>query len=62
MSDKRPRGRPPVDVTDRSVPYSIKIPAKDFAHAETRAKDERLTLAEWIRRMLRASGRDPGPD
>jgi hypothetical protein len=62
MTPKRPRGRPPIDPSDRSVPYSVKIPAKDFAQAETRAKDERLTLADWIRRMLRASGRDPGPD
>jgi hypothetical protein len=59
MSEKRPRGRPPIDPADRSVQYSIKIPAKQFEDATTRARDERLTLADWIRRMLR-EGRDPG--
>lgn len=57
--DKRPRGRPRLDEDDRSVSYTMRIPAKDFKDATTRAHDERITLAEWIRRMLRAN--DPGP-
>jgi hypothetical protein len=61
MSEKRPRGRPPIDPADRSVPYSVKLPAKQFDDATTRARDERITLAEWIRRMLRHGvDRDPG--
>jgi hypothetical protein len=60
MSDKRPRGRPPIDEDDRSVNLSIKIPGKALDTAATRARLERVTLAEWIRRMLR-EGRDPDP-
>ena len=60
MSDKRPRGRPPIDEDDRSVDLSIKIPGKALDTAATRARLERVTLAEWIRRMLR-EGRDPDP-
>ena len=60
MTEKRKPGRPPLDAADRSVPYSMRIPARDFANAATRARDERLTLAEWMRRALRsATDRDP---
>jgi predicted HicB family RNase H-like nuclease len=65
MSDppKRARGRPPIDPADPSVSFSLRIPAKDFEDATTRARDERVTLAEWIRRTLRgAAERDPTGD
>ena len=59
MSDpKRPRGRPPIDPTDRSVQISFKLPGKQLEDAAARASAERLTLPEFIRRLLR-DGRDP---
>lgn len=61
MSDpKRPRGRPPIDPTDPSVPLTVRFPGKQLEDAAERARAERLTLPEWIRRALRDTAeRDP---
>jgi predicted HicB family RNase H-like nuclease len=60
MTEKRKPGRPPLAEADRTEPVTIRMPARDFANAATRARDERITLAEWIRRALRsATDRDP---
>jgi hypothetical protein len=57
---KRKPGRPSLDEADRTVAYTLRIPGRDFDQANTRARDERLTLPEWMRRALRtAAERDP---
>jgi predicted HicB family RNase H-like nuclease len=56
---KRPSGRPPLDAADPSVAITVRIPAKQLEAADDRAKVERITLPEWIRRTLRlAAARD----
>jgi len=60
MSDK-PRGRPPLD-GDPSVAVSFRISAKQYEASLATAHAERLTMAEWIRRVLRAAtgAKQPG--
>lgn len=50
---KRPPGRPPLDEEDPSVPLSLSLPAKQLRACEDSAKHDRLTVQEWIRRVLR---------
>jgi len=50
---KRERGRPPLDADDPSVPVSVSLPSKQLAACEQSAKHDRLTVQEWIRRVLR---------
>jgi hypothetical protein len=51
---KRPVGRPPLDHDDPSVPVSLRMPSKQFEDVCERAKADRMTMAEWIRHMLRS--------
>jgi hypothetical protein len=53
MTKPRPPGRPPLDDNDPSVPLSVSLPSKQLAAAEAHAKQERLTVQDWIRRVLR---------
>jgi hypothetical protein len=49
---KRP-GRPRLDPDDaESVQYSVRLSIKQFDQTQREAKEARLTMAEWIRRML----------
>jgi hypothetical protein len=59
----KPRGRPRVDATDRSVDVHFKLPAKHYDQTCAQARRARLTLSEWIRRSLRpANYRGPKID
>ena len=51
---RRP-GRPPLDRTDRSVEMCLTIPSKKYDDLYARAKAERVTVPEVIRRVLRES-------
>jgi len=53
MSDppKRP-GRPALDPSDPSVPVSFSLPSKQFAAASEKAKHDRMTVQDWIRRVV----------
>ena len=59
MPDK-PRGRP--RNVDPTVTLSLRVTTKQFDATDAAARAERLTMGEWIRRVLRdaASGRPPG--
>lgn len=46
-------GRPPLDKDDPSVPVSVSFPSKQLAAVEADARRERITVQEWIRRVLR---------
>jgi len=51
-------GRPPLDKNDASVPLQLSMPSKELAACSEKAKDDRLTVQEWIRRVLRHASRD----
>jgi len=50
-----PRGRPPLDRSDPSVYVSVAMPGRAFDWIYQRARAERLTVPEIIRRTLRDS-------
>lgn len=52
MSDK-PRGRPRLD--EPTIPVMFRISTKQYDASLARASAERLTMSEWIRRVLRAA-------
>jgi hypothetical protein len=49
---KRP-GRPPLDQDDRSVPVTFSLPSRQLAVVSKHAKHDRLTVQDWIRRVVR---------
>lgn len=54
MSDtpKRP-GRPALDPSDPSVPLTVSLPSKQLAAVSEHARQDRMTVQEWIRQTLR---------
>ena len=57
MADHPPRrklGRPPLDPSNGSVRLSITMPTKTFDAVYAGASAARLTMAEYVRRRLRA--------
>lgn len=59
MTPPRPRGRPPLDDDRRSpsVNVHVRLSAPQYDAAYARARAERLTLAQWIRRALQDANR-----
>ena len=55
----KPRGRPPIDAEDPSVNVQFRVPGKQFDAAQRQAEQERLTLAQWIRRLVRDATAPP---
>jgi len=55
---RRP-GRPPLDPTDPSVRLSVRLPAKAYDALYTRARDARLSFADYLRQQLRPGGTTP---
>jgi hypothetical protein len=49
---RRP-GRPPLDPDDPSVPVHVKLPSKQYDLLYERARQERTTIPELVRRALR---------
>jgi len=54
MSNQRKPGRPPLDPNDPSVEVCVALPAKRYDDLYTRARLERVSIQELIRRSLRA--------
>ena len=54
---KRP-GRPPLDEHDPSVPLTVSLPSKQLQAAKQQAEQERVTVHEWIRRVVREAAGD----
>jgi predicted HicB family RNase H-like nuclease len=48
----RPPGRPPLDPGDKSVTYTVRLSSRQFDETQREAKEARMTMAEWIRRVL----------
>jgi len=55
---KRPAGRPPLDAQDPSIPVTVSLPSQELKVYAADAKDERLTVQDWIRRCLREAHRE----
>jgi len=49
---KRP-GRPPLAANDRSVPVTFSLPSKQLAAVSEHAKQDRVTVQDWLRRVVR---------
>lgn len=49
---KRPPGRPPLDTNDPSVEVCVTLPSKKYDDLYKRARIERTTVPELIRRKL----------
>jgi len=58
----RPPGRPPLDKDDPSVPVSVSFPSKQLRLAEADARRERITVQEWIRRVMRRASTPIKPE
>jgi predicted HicB family RNase H-like nuclease len=54
MTRKR-RGRPPLDPADPSAQLNVRVPSRQYDAAYTHARAERLSLAAYVRRLLRAA-------
>jgi hypothetical protein len=47
------RGRPPLDRTEPSVPLTVSLSSKQLADVSAHAKQDRMTVQDWIRKTLR---------
>ena len=54
MTKRRP-GRPPLDVREPSVPVCLKVSGPQYNDLTERAKRERVSVSELIRRDLAAA-------
>ncbi len=52
-------GRPPLDPHDRSVPVTVSFPSKQLAAASEHAKQDRMTLHDWIRHVVDDATKPP---
>ena len=62
----RPRGRPPLDPDDPSVSLQFKLPGKEYDAVYKAASAHRVSIAEFmrnvVRRELHRPPRDPRQD
>jgi uncharacterized protein YggE len=57
----KPRGRPRVFPDEESVQLSVRVTAKQLETAQKQADDARMTVTDWIRRVLARGLADPKP-
>jgi hypothetical protein len=53
----KPRGRPPLAADDVSVNVQFRLPAKQYDLTQKQAAEARLSLSEWLRRVVERAGR-----
>ena len=59
MTDPPKRyGRPPLDKADPSVQVSFSLPSKELAAVSERARQDRVTVQDWLRRVVRDAATD----
>jgi len=46
-------GRPPLNTADPSVQVSFSLPSKELAAVSERARQDRATVQDWLRRVVR---------
>jgi hypothetical protein len=51
---RQQRGRPPLEDGDRSVPVHLKLCGREYDALYERAKRERVSVPEMVRREMRA--------
>jgi len=52
------RGRPRLDHNDQTVGVHIKLPSRQYDEACQQAKQQRVSLPEYIRRALKAADKN----
>ena len=62
MSEPKRPGRPPLAEDDPSVPLTVSLPSKDLTAYIDDAKQDRLSVQDWIRRTLRDAHRRNKPE
>jgi hypothetical protein len=45
-----PRGRPPLDRRDKSVPITVKVPSRHYDILYSKARQQRVSVPELLRR------------
>lgn len=45
--------RPPIDPHDPSVPVYVSLPSKQLAAAKAQADHYRMTVQDWLRKMVK---------
>jgi hypothetical protein len=45
-------GRPPIDPSSPSVPLTFRLPSREYDEIYACARVSRMTVPEWIRRMI----------
>ena len=53
------RGRPPLDADDPSVNVQFRLPGKQYDRTQQQAAQARLSLADWLRRVVTRAARPP---
>jgi len=53
----KPRGRPRLAANDPSVNVHFRLPAKQYDQTAKQASDAKLSLAEWLRRLVTERGK-----
>jgi hypothetical protein len=56
---RRPPGRPSLKPNEPSVALGFRLAGSEFDAAYARARAERVTVNDWIRRLVRNATRDP---
>jgi hypothetical protein len=59
MTAPRPRGRPSLEPQTPSVKVTVQLSTTQYDATYARAQAARMTLPEWIRRVLRAANTTP---
>jgi hypothetical protein len=53
----KPRGRPPLARDDSSVNVHFRLPAKQYDRTQKQADQARLSLSQYLRRVITRAGR-----
>jgi hypothetical protein len=56
----KPRGRPPLARDDASVNVHFRLPGKQYDQTQKQAAAARLSLGDWLRRVVTRAAR-PAP-
>ena len=56
----KPRGRPRLAADDESVNVHFRLPAKQYDLTQKQATDARLSLSDWLRKVVERASRPKG--
>jgi hypothetical protein len=55
----KPRGRPRLAADDTSVNVTFRLPSKQYDRTYQQAAEARLSMADWLRRVVTRANRVP---